>query len=471
MKKVLKNINFKEEEGSFMMSEPVMKRGKIVLTEYEKQKTLWESAQNKTAAAGMLRPSLSLDISDKIWINILETENLTFAETMEILTTGLKTVGMRDDLKQGLEPKDKTTFPLRDLSEMLGRRGEPWKKWFTVDCRDVYDDVGDEIPDWIMQQPLQDRTLKPDEFTRGAHFTDRLFIDNPWRRYYVWTRALRRTCSKTLGMYLTDDAYQSKDQISTVLEGIRPKWGVLKLEPVMLTKFKINGKHDEYIEAVFDKKEVKPPIFKQQLLWMVVWPDIGWLDPWKKTGKLKLLNVSPSSPFLLWLYIRANDGFDHIYPEVTFAEYIFDEVGFDFPVVNFDYKIIVLSYMLWYLEAMVKKNTLSGKYLDLLKLTENGESILDSVKSTPNNRRIISQTGSWLALDRLPLAPRRLKFDERTKEEMTPYWHSTLFLGDEALENDNDVIQRCSRCKTQTYNSREEQVVDWPQHKLECVEK
>jgi len=35
-------------------------------------------------------------------------------------------------------------------------------------------------------------------------------------------------------------------------------------------------------------------------------------------------------------------------------------------------------------------------------------------------------------------------------------------LGDEALENDNDVIQRCSRCKTQTYHSREEQVVDWP---------
>lgn len=135
------------------------------------------------------RQTRSLDFLSLYWNEVLEDkEKYTFEYTMEFF-------------------RPTNRFPpalLADLSYFLSRNNGIWKSWFYKDFFVLRNDLMPKefkdahVPDWI-------HLMVVNLTQEHAHQDDALFVNVPWRRFYMWCRALRRSAAKyAIGMWLAD---------------------------------------------------------------------------------------------------------------------------------------------------------------------------------------------------------------------------------------------------------------------------
>lgn len=127
------------------------------------------------------------NIAWKYWNIILEDYDYTFEFTM----------------KYFLPEHQVPPSLLAELSYFLANDNAIWKKWFYRDFLGLIAEIMPgkreeaQVPSWINMMVVN-------LSRENAHRDDALFVNVPWRRFYMWCRAMCRSAEKyVIGMYLS----------------------------------------------------------------------------------------------------------------------------------------------------------------------------------------------------------------------------------------------------------------------------
>jgi hypothetical protein len=462
-----------------------------VLSEFNRQMALQQSAATRGAAAGAL-PFLVKDVRQKVWLTVVEGQRLSFSDTMQLLTG--KEMGESSGLAMG--PR-RHAFPLVDLSEMLVKNVTPWRRWVHEDFPEMVRDIGKfvrvdengapvhelELPSWIVhQQKDPEPERKADENSTRAHYTDKLYqgAAGGWRRFYVWARALRRSCAKFTALLVIREAETAALSVQQAMRdaGI---WGL----PALSAPRTVRG---IYIVSLAQAEKgiyvgAPPQRYADSLMTYVWEDDTEPTDPrdtvdianetWHRVARLdvndpgshlyKPERLSQAPPFLTWLHLRHQKEYVVGNPFLTFNEYIPDDGQY-----NFHREHATVCYMLWYLFMMVDRGRIPAHYMSVLETSYGGDNAVtvNVLNDLHTDHRLVfyldgNKVDRWSVLERLPLAPRQLAphdDDDDGDAEGRPiqYWTSTLFLGGEhppvAVHH---PIDACIVCQSDSVTVRE----------------
>ena len=445
--------------------------------EFERQLALHESAKTRTAARGVLGDRrMNKDVRRMIWLRVVESQRLTFSATMQLLTG--KDKGEAEGLLLG--PR-RQQFPLSDLSDMLAKEHVPWKRWFFEDMPEVVRDIGYQVANdrWEVDLPewISDKlgfVPAADEHATRAHFTDRLYSENGWRRFYVWTRALRRLCSKYICTLILAEARQSRQHVMDMLAdadlmdlaGLRIDIRAAnRIDLVSLSwAEKSNLPHpeqfaDAYITYVYEgERDEEGENRESESIADTIWEGIALVDvadPESTRFRRDRLTTSP--PFLLWLYLRRMREYVVPNPLLTLHDF-----GIGTSVLNFDRSRTTLCFMLWYLSMMVERGRIPPHYSSVLETSYGGDNAMtvNVLADLHDGHKVVFYVNDrgqdvWPLLSSLPLAPRRLT---ETPDRIPQYWESTLFLGEKlshAESEDQEAHEQCLMCQSFDTSVRE----------------
>jgi hypothetical protein len=447
-----------------------------VLAEYNRQLALREAGGKRQASRGALG-GVDRDIRREIWLLVVESQKLSFTDTMQLLTGKDK----GEESGSMLGPR-REQFPLTDLSDMLSIKPGPWKRWFFTDMPEMVRDIGREVepnrwevdlPSWIEATAS---TAAAEEahgpMALRAHATDRLYSKNPWRRFYVWARFFRRTCTKYICELMLQNARHSAQLIADLLDNAD-----LLNVPAILIESRVAMRID--VMSLSEARNAIPPLVEAPELYAdayisyvypdyvaesgevltdmesladTVWDRVALVDVADANGaRFKRKRLPSSPPLLLWLYLRCIEAYVVGNPLLTLDDYEVSPTA-----VNFNRSHATLSFMLWYLSMLVERGRIPAHYRNALLETKYGGPNAQTVNVIDDlsnghiliRRRDANEMDVWPILARLPFAPRRLTEDPTTEPQ---FWESVLFLGEPVVSTG----PRCLTCQSEDVQIRE----------------
>ena len=353
------------------------------------------------------------DLRLKIWRDIILEEGWSAKKA--------QTVAAGTMIEPGFEDAEDRRA-VQEVAELLEQDNLLWERWWNADFALFRDDIGADLPSWILVQP------PPSGDGGGGVNLERVYGQVPWRRYYAWCQYFQRRCAKII-LRLADERATNYVANFEVPDGVPV--GVRYIAPEEPIEWTIDPENPDVASVSYERTEREDPNGHVFSLTEIA------LD-------MPTFPVQHGSPLMAWLFLDREHGIGVIdLPEVSDVIKEFNQleltyttgqqhasrrkrktVAYEF---NFDAESsdALASFMMWYEHRFSQKLAAEGlgepADADGMRYLEGRADGLTIARAL----KLEDGFGHWPVLDTLPLIPTRngIRFigqEEQEEEEEEP---------------------------------------------------